>query len=147
MIHRIVHELLGALSKHEIMFMDSPVASSDLGRLLDAITTGKITSTSKIHHCSSSTNTQADTSAKSVLQDFVNPVNFTPLSDLIVAQTTASSDDLVDTLIASHPKQVKQIQGGNEKVIQYLVGQGMKQTKGKADGQKLAQDIRARLLP
>ena len=41
---RIVHELLGALSKHEIMFMDSSVTSSDLGLLLDAITAGKITS-------------------------------------------------------------------------------------------------------
>jgi aspartyl-tRNA(Asn)/glutamyl-tRNA(Gln) amidotransferase subunit B len=51
----------------------------------------------------------------------------------------------VEQAIRDNPTQVEQIKGGNDKVIQYLVGQVMKQSKGKANPQLVVKLLRDRL--
>lgn len=41
--------------------------------------------------------------------------------------------DLVESVVADHPEQVAQVQGGSLKVVGFLVGQVMKRSQGKAD--------------
>lgn len=44
-------------------------------------------------------------------------------------------DQIVDRVIKNHPNQVAQYKGGKETVIQFLIGQVMKETKGQAEPQ------------
>ena len=53
--------------------------------------------------------------------------------------------EFAQSAIAGNPKQVEQFKNGNEKILQYLVGQVMKLSKGKANPQ-LASEILKDLL-
>ncbi|MEM7031839.1 MAG: Asp-tRNA(Asn)/Glu-tRNA(Gln) amidotransferase subunit GatB [Chloroflexota bacterium] len=55
-------------------------------------------------------------------------------------------DDIIDKIIADNPGPVEEFKSGNPKVIGFLIGQVMRQTKGKANP-KVAEDIfRQKLL-
>ena len=45
---------------------------------------------------------------------------------------TGAIDALIDEVIASNPDKVAEIQGGNEKLLNFLTGQVMKASRGKA---------------
>ena len=52
---------------------------------------------------------------------------------------------LVDEVIAASPAQVAQFRAGNEKLLQFFVGQVMKATRGQADPAQLNEQLRTRL--
>lgn len=56
---------------------------------------------------------------------------------LVQLSDTDELEALVRSVIDEHPSQVAQIQGGETKVVGFLVGQIMKQTRGKADPRKV----------
>jgi aspartyl-tRNA(Asn)/glutamyl-tRNA(Gln) amidotransferase subunit B len=58
---------------------------------------------------------------------------------------TEELDDLVMKLIAEHPKVVEEYRTGKVAVLQFLVGQGMRLTKGSADPEDLARLFRERI--
>jgi aspartyl-tRNA(Asn)/glutamyl-tRNA(Gln) amidotransferase subunit B len=58
---------------------------------------------------------------------------------------TDSIEVAVKHVLAMHPKQVRQYQSGNEKVLGFLVGQVMKATQGKANPQLVNEVLRERL--
>jgi aspartyl-tRNA(Asn)/glutamyl-tRNA(Gln) amidotransferase subunit B len=58
---------------------------------------------------------------------------------------TAELEKLVDDVIAANPQFVEQFRSGKEGVINALVGQVMKQTRGRADARQVQQLLRARL--
>ena len=51
----------------------------------------------------------------------------------------------VEQAIASNPAQVQQYREGNPKVLQYLIGQVMKLSKGKANPQAVAKLLAGKL--
>ena len=55
-------------------------------------------------------------------------------------------DGIVDEVIANNPEQVEAIKGGNEKMINFLTGQVMKASKGKANPKVVTDAIRGKLL-
>jgi len=57
----------------------------------------------------------------------------------------ASIEGSVDAVLAAHAKQVAEYRGGNEKVFAFLVGQVMKETRGKANPQIVNQLLRRKL--
>lgn len=68
------------------------------------------------------------------------------LSGVVVEMAdSASLDRLVTELIEAHPNVVAQVKGGKEGGLQYLVGQGMKKSKGSANPQELARLIKEAL--
>jgi len=52
---------------------------------------------------------------------------------LVQITDTKAIEEIVDAVIAANPKPVEDYKGGNAKSIGFLVGQVMKQSKGKAN--------------
>jgi aspartyl-tRNA(Asn)/glutamyl-tRNA(Gln) amidotransferase subunit B len=57
----------------------------------------------------------------------------------------ASIERSVDQVLTSHVKQVAAYRGGNDKIFGFLVGQVMKESKGKANPQKVNEILKAKL--
>lgn len=57
--------------------------------------------------------------------------------DLSNGQDQGELDSIIDQIVVDNPKQVEQYKAGKETVIQYFIGQVMKETKGQADPQEL----------
>lgn len=51
----------------------------------------------------------------------------------------------IDAVLAEHPSQVADYRGGNEKLLQFFVGQAMKRTRGQANPQQLNELLRQKL--
>ncbi len=73
-------------------------------------------------------------------------------ADAIIAargyQQISDGDEIaatVDQVIAENPDQIAQFKAGNEKVFQYLVGQVMRHTKGRANPEQVVSLLRERL--
>ena len=58
---------------------------------------------------------------------------------------TGVIEKLVDEVIAAHPEQVEQYRAGKDKVLGFLVGQIMKQSKGQANPQQVNELLRKRI--
>jgi len=54
---------------------------------------------------------------------------------------------IVDAVIAANPEQVTQFFNGNDKVLQFLMGQAMKASRGQGNPVELTTLLRARLVP
>ncbi|MEM9079640.1 MAG: Asp-tRNA(Asn)/Glu-tRNA(Gln) amidotransferase subunit GatB [Verrucomicrobiota bacterium] len=59
---------------------------------------------------------------------------------------TGAIDALINEAIANNPKQVEEIKAGNEKLINFITGQVMKASKGKANPKLVTDSIRSKLL-
>lgn len=53
---------------------------------------------------------------------------------------------VVADIVANHPDQVEAVRGGKEAVLKFLVGQGMKATKGAANPQALEELLRSEII-
>ena len=56
-------------------------------------------------------------------------------------------DTFVSDVIAAHPDKVSEIQAGNEKLLNFLTGQVMKASQGKANPRQVTEALREKLLP
>ena len=59
---------------------------------------------------------------------------------------TGAIDALIEEAISSNPEKVSEIQAGNEKLVNWLTGQVMKASKGKANPKQVTDSIRTKLL-
>ena len=55
-----------------------------------------------------------------------------------------STDQVIDTVIAAHPAEWQRFCAGDEKVTQFLLGQVMRETKGRANGKAVAASLAKR---
>ena len=112
---------------------DSPVEAKRLGAMILLISKGTISS--KI--------------AKKVFEDMWqspdDPEKIVKDKGLVQITDTKAIEAIVDAVIAANPKPVADYQGGNKKAIGALVGQVMKQSKGKANPAMVNQLLAARL--
>ena len=60
-------------------------------------------------------------------------------------QPTSSTSTSPSQAIAANPAQVEQYKSGNAKVLQFLVGQVMKLSKGKANPQLVVAELKKQL--
>jgi aspartyl-tRNA(Asn)/glutamyl-tRNA(Gln) amidotransferase subunit B len=58
---------------------------------------------------------------------------------------TGALESVVDAVIAEFPKQLADFRSGNEKLLQFFVGQAMKRLKGQANPQQLNEVLREKL--
>ncbi|MEM7395272.1 MAG: Asp-tRNA(Asn)/Glu-tRNA(Gln) amidotransferase subunit GatB, partial [Verrucomicrobiota bacterium] len=65
--------------------------------------------------------------------------------DLGTVKDTGAIDGFVDQVIAENPKSVDDFKGGKKNAIQFLVGQVMRLSKGKAEPKMVAETIKNRL--
>ena len=59
---------------------------------------------------------------------------------------TGAIEALIEETISAHPEKVAAIRGGNEKLVNWLTGQVMKASKGKANPKQVTDSIRGKLL-
>ncbi len=117
--------IMGDLSKNlnaeGLLITDSPVQAKALAALIELISKGTISS--KI--------------AKTVFEEMWasgdEPEKIVKEKGLVQITDTKAIEAIVDAVIAANPKPVEDYKGGNEKSIGFLVGQVMKQSKGKAN--------------
>jgi aspartyl-tRNA(Asn)/glutamyl-tRNA(Gln) amidotransferase subunit B len=123
----VMGELLGALNKHNLTITQSPIQSSELGKLVlrifDNTISGKI--------------------AKSIFEDLWQSDNNKSTDDIIdqkgLKQVTDSSfiNQIIDEVLANNPEQLEQYRSGKDKLFGFFVGQVMKASKGKANPEQV----------
>lgn len=129
--------LMGELAKHlnaeNKTIVDSPVEPARLAAMIQMITKGTISS--KI--------------AKTVFEEMWSskdaPEEIVKAKGLVQITDTKAIEEIVDKVIADNPKPVEDYKGGNKKAIGALVGQVMKQSKGKANPQMVNQLLAQKL--
>lgn len=65
----------------------------------------------------------------------IDPVSYIEENGLKSVTDTGALERVVDKVLAGNPKTVEEYQTGKTKVLGFLVGQVMKEMKGKADPQ------------
>jgi aspartyl-tRNA(Asn)/glutamyl-tRNA(Gln) amidotransferase subunit B len=117
----VMGDLMAALNAENKEITDSPVSAGDLGALIQLIASGEL-------------------SGKLAKEIFPKMFATGDAPGLIVEREglkqisdAGALDAIIADVIAANPKQVEQYRGGKASVINYLVGQAMKATRGQAN--------------
>lgn len=111
------------LSRDGLEMKDAPVKAADMAALLQLITKGTISG--KI--------------AKQVFSEMwtsgKTPETIVKEKGLVQISDTGALEELADRIIAANPQSVADFKAGKKKAVGFLMGQIMKETKGKANPQ------------
>lgn len=129
----IMGDLSKNLNQEGIDIKDSPVEAKRLGKMIQLIEKGTISS--KIGKEVFKTMWESKDDPEKIIQD----------KGLVQITDTKELEAIVDNVIAANPKPVADYKSGNKKAIGALVGQIMKQTKGKANPQLVNQLLAQKL--
>lgn len=163
--HRLIHTLLGLLTRSNYTLSTSPISASELGALIDAVTSQRMTGTeaktlvADFLSAASSSSTSAPTAAPTPTfeSQLANVLESRPVAgpaqsghavDSSPSPSSAAADPLsalVADVIASHPDEVAKIRKGQLKVVKRLVGESMKRSRGRADAKKVEEMLLERL--
>jgi len=129
----VLGDWLGALNAAGLAPENSPVAAQRLAGLLLRIIDNSLSSKM----------------AKQVFETlWQTPESADQIIERLGLKQVSDSDALagiIDTIIAANTKQVEQYRAGNDKLLQFFVGQAMKATKGQANPAQLNDLLRAKL--
>ncbi|WP_426451482.1 Asp-tRNA(Asn)/Glu-tRNA(Gln) amidotransferase subunit GatB [Paenibacillus sp. S-38] len=117
----IMGELLGYLNANGLELEDVKITGKGLGEMIGLIEKGTISS--KI----------AKTVFKAMLESGKAPQVIVEEQGLVQISDEGAIAAIVDTIIANNPQSVADYKAGKEKAVGFLVGQAMKETKGKAN--------------
>ncbi len=130
----LLNVLLGLLNERETAIDASPVSAEKTGSLLELVESGQL----------------ALNQAKEVLLKLLEEPGRDP-AEVAKAMGFEPADAgeleaFCDQAIEANPKQVAEIQSGNEKLVNFLTGQVMKLSKGKANPKQVTEILRSKLL-
>ena len=131
----IINNLLGLLNEKSVAISDSPVAPMKLAEVLNLIEAG-IVSNSQARELFIALWDSANEDPAALAKK----MGFEPAD-------TGAIEALIDEVIAANPDKVAEIQSGNEKLLNFLTGQVMKASKGKANPKMVTEGLRGKLLP
>jgi aspartyl-tRNA(Asn)/glutamyl-tRNA(Gln) amidotransferase subunit B len=117
----VMGDLLGLLKSEGKEIADSPVSATNLGELVKLIAAGDISGKLAKEIFPKMFATGEPSSA------IIEREGLKQISD------TSALDRIIDEVIAGNPKQVEQFKGGKTTVINFLVGQIMRSTRGQAN--------------
>ena len=129
----VLGELAGSLHKAGLSLTDSPVSPSDLAGLLKRLHDGTISG--KIAKMVFDAMFNREGSADAIIEN----------RGLKQITDTSMIESVVDQVLAGHPEQIEQYQGGDQKVFNFFVGQVMKETRGKANPGQLREMLQKKL--
>ena len=130
----IINDLLSAMNSTGFSISDCPVSPEHLRSLSNLIHGGKI-----------SNNIAKEQVFPDMLESGADPALIVKEKDLVVESDTGTLEPIIDQVFAENPKVVADIQGGNAKSANFLTGQVMKLTKGKANPKIVGEMIRGKL--
>lgn len=129
----IMGDLFAVLNKLGKSIADSPVKPENLGRMVDLINDGTISS--RI--------------AKDVFAFMVeegkSPDEIVAEKGLKQVTDTSAIEKMIDDVIAANPDKVAEYKGGKEKLLGWFVGQTMRASQGKANPAMLNQLVKQKL--
>lgn len=129
----IINNLLAQLNESGTTINDAPVSAEKLAKMLDLIESGAI-----------SNNQAKDLFLALSEAPEKNPAALAKEMGFEPADNSAI-DALVDEVIKNNPDKVAEIQAGNEKLLNFLTGQVMKASQGKANPKTVTDSLRAKL--
>ncbi len=127
-------ELLGQLNRKNIDISETPVDAKELGYLIARIKDGSISG--KI--------------AKTVFEalwegEAESAESFIDANGLVQVSDSSELEPLIDSIIQNNPKQVEQFKAGKTKLMDFFVGQVMKETQGKANPKQVNELLNKKL--
>lgn len=130
----MIKDLFKLLNDAAIPIRDCPISPMDFSTLINLIAEGDIT----------------DSIGRTVLEEMFkrgsNPESIIKEKGLKPIQDMDLLVKILEEVIAANPEVVTKIRGGNTKPIEYLIGQVMKKTRGKANPKKVKKLVHKRLL-
>jgi len=117
----IMGELLGHLNANTLAFEEVKITGQGLGEMIQLIEKGTIS------------NKIAKTVFKSMIDSGKRPQQVVEEQGLVQISDEGAILAIVDAVIAANPQSVEDFRGGKDKAIGFLVGQIMRETKGKAN--------------
>ncbi|PIN86608.1 Asp-tRNA(Asn)/Glu-tRNA(Gln) amidotransferase GatCAB subunit B [Candidatus Woesearchaeota archaeon CG10_big_fil_rev_8_21_14_0_10_44_13] len=123
-------ELVRVMNYNEKTFDDIPVKSSHIIELLEMVEKREIT----------------DNVAKKIMERFMNeafsPRAYAKEQGLKVVSDSSELEKVCRDVIRENPKAVEDVKAGNEKSLNFLIGQVMRRTKGQASPKELNEIIK-----
>jgi aspartyl-tRNA(Asn)/glutamyl-tRNA(Gln) amidotransferase subunit B len=123
----VMSELQHNLREHDRTMATNPVAPERLGELLDLVAAGTVSATA----------------AKDVLAEMftseASPATIVKRKGLAQISDTAELEAVVERVVAANPELVEKFRGGKRGVLGALVGQVMRETRGRANPQLVNQ--------
>ncbi len=129
----VINTLLGKLNETFLTIAESPVSPQSLRELVELIEAGTI----------------SNNQAKEVFSALWETPDITPAQQAkamgFEPADNSAIESIIDEVIAANPDKVAEIQGGNPKMANWLTGQVMKASKGKANPKMVTDSISAKL--
>ncbi len=130
----VINNLLAILNEEFLNIAECPINPEKLASLIDLIETG-IISNNQAKEVLLSLWTSPEKEASVVAKE----LGFEPAD-------TGAIESIIDEVITANPAKVAEIQGGNDKLCNWLTGQVMKASKGKANPKIVTDLIKEKLL-
>jgi len=129
----IAKDLFRLLNEKAVPMDDCPVEPADFGRLVALMDSGEIT----------------EGIGRMILEEMFEtgkrPESIIEEKDLRPIQEGGVLEDLIEEVIARNPDSVLKIRDGSPEPVNFLIGQVMRKSKGKADPKKVKELIQKRL--
>jgi aspartyl-tRNA(Asn)/glutamyl-tRNA(Gln) amidotransferase subunit B len=129
----IMTDVLGYINEHKIAIEKFPVSAENLGKLINLISNGTISS--KI----------AKEVFSIMLESNHNPEIIVKERNLVQISDEGELVKIIQNVLTKNQNQIEEYLSGKDKVIGFFVGQIMKETKGKANPQLVNQLIKTAL--
>ncbi len=129
----IITRLLGLLNKHSATISDMDITPENFAELITLVHENRINKQTAVQVLDLMFATGKDPS--DIVED----------EDLGSLTNDEDLDTIVDQVIADNANVVQEYQAGKEPALKYLIGQVMKQTKGRADAQVVDKTLKIKL--
>ena len=130
----VIGDYMAALNKADLEIEESKISASDLAGLLNKIADQTISG--KIAKEVFEAMWEGEGSAEEIIER----------KGLVQITDDIEIEGIVDMVIKNNPSQVKEYLGGKSQLLGYFVGQIMKETKGKANPQKVNEILKNKLI-
>ena len=130
----ITNSVLGKLNEHNLEIKDCPLPATHILKLVELVEAGTISNNQAREVFAAiweNPDSEPDQVAKSM--------GFEPAD-------TGAIEAMIDEVIAAHPEKVSEIQAGNKKLLNFLTGQVMKASKGKANPKMVTDTLQEKIL-
>ena len=129
----MINNLLGTLNEAGQSIGDCPIAPGKIAALVDLVESGQIS-----NNQAKEVFTALYESPEEEPADIAKAKGFEPAD-------SSEIEGFLDEAIDANPDKIAEIKAGNDKLINWLTGQVMKASKGKANPKSVGELIRAKL--